>query len=101
MKRNIRMFFCMLVTALGLSFAPVGFADDVPDPMVEVTTVNINDADAETLAEVLDGIGMSRAEAIVAYRTAHGPFYSAEELTAVRGIGESTVAKNEKKIRVE
>ncbi len=100
MKRHIRMIFCMLVTALGLSFATVSLADDVPDPMVEVT-VNINDADAETLAEVLDGIGMSRAEAIVAYRTAHGPFYSAEELTAVRGIGDSTVAKNEKKIRVE
>ncbi|MDG2070772.1 MAG: helix-hairpin-helix domain-containing protein [Pseudomonadales bacterium] len=64
-------------------------------------TVNINEADAEKLAEVLDGIGLSRAEAIVQYRTEHGRFSSAEELSAVRGIGTATVAKNESKINVK
>ncbi len=58
-------------------------------------TVKINEVDAENLAEVLDGIGLSRAEAIVQYRTENGRFYSAEELSAVRGIGMATVAKNE------
>jgi len=64
-------------------------------------TVNINEADAEKLAEVLDGIGLSRAKAIVQYRTENGRFYSAEELSAVRGIGMATVAKNESKIIVK
>jgi competence protein ComEA len=63
--------------------------------------VNINDADAETLHRVLTGVGKSKAQAIVAYREAHGKFYSAEELTAVRGIGASTVRKNESRIVVD
>ena len=63
--------------------------------------VNINQADAETLADVLVGVGMSKAQAIVAYREENGKFYSAEELTAVRGIGESTIAKNNTKIVVK
>lgn len=37
----------------------------------------------------LDGIGEVLAGRIIAYRTAHGPFRSVEELTEVEGIGES------------
>jgi len=63
--------------------------------------VNINVADADTIQRILTGIGRSKAEAIVAYREENGKFYSAEELTAVRGIGTSTVKKNEDRILVE
>ena len=66
-----------------------------------VDVVNINEADAKTLAAVLDGVGLKRAEAIVLYRQENGRFYSAEELTAIRGIGESTVEKNQVRIVVE
>ncbi len=62
--------------------------------------VNINSADAPTLAERLVGIGLSRAEAIVAYRDAHGKFQDPYELVAVKGVGEATVAKNESRIRL-
>ena len=48
--------------------------------------VNINRADAATLAGSLKGIGMRKAEAIVAYRTEHGPFKSVDELANVKGI---------------
>lgn|SRR5690349_3602013 len=56
--------------------------------------VDINHADARTLAESLDGIGLVKAEAIVAYRSEHGPFRRPEDLTRVRGIGSKTVEAN-------
>jgi len=63
--------------------------------------VNINSADAETIAEVLDGVGIKRAEAIIAYREANGAFQDASELVKVRGIGDSTVSRNLDRIEVE
>ena len=56
--------------------------------------VNINTADAKTIAEALQGIGLKKAEAIVQYRTEHGPFKTIEELANVPGIGEKTIEKN-------
>ncbi|WP_304458957.1 ComEA family DNA-binding protein [Alicyclobacillus sendaiensis] len=54
--------------------------------------ININTADLETL-ETLPGVGPKRAEAILAYREAHGPFPDLESLRHVKGIGEKTLAK--------
>lgn len=64
-------------------------------------TVNINTADAETLASVLEGVGAQRAEAIVEYREQHGAFHSADDLLQVRGIGSATVENNRDRITVE
>ncbi|OUS12976.1 hypothetical protein A9Q89_04525 [Gammaproteobacteria bacterium 53_120_T64] len=60
-----------------------------------ITTVNINTAGATELAAVLSNIGPSKAEAIVKYREEHGPFNRKEQLSNIKGIGESTVKKNE------
>ena len=49
--------------------------------------VDLNTADAETIARELNGVGEARAQAIVAWREAHGAFRSAEELLEVDGIG--------------
>lgn len=62
--------------------------------------VNVNTADAETIAAELDGIGIARARAIVAYRQANGPFRTAEDLLAVKGVGERILAANRDNIRV-
>ena len=56
--------------------------------------VNLNTADAATIAAKLNGIGMAKAEAIVAYREAHGPFKSVDQLAEVKGVGLKTVEKN-------
>jgi competence protein ComEA len=56
--------------------------------------VNINSASASELADRLEGIGPSKAEAIVRYREQYGPFESPEELSEVSGIGDSTVERN-------
>lgn len=64
-----------------------------PALAAEPMTVNINTADAATLAS-LNGIGESKAEAIIVYREANGPFESVEQLSEVKGIGSRTVEKN-------
>ena len=63
-------------------------------------TVDINNADAETLAKVIDGIGVAKAQAIVDYRKTNGPFRSVEGLAAVKGIGERTVERNRDRLTV-
>ena len=63
--------------------------------------VNINTADAETLSAELNGVGMSRALAIVEYREKHGPFTSADDLAKVTGIGQRTIELNRRFILVE
>jgi competence protein ComEA len=60
--------------------------------------VNVNTADAKTIADALSGIGMKKAEAIVKYRTEKGLFKTPEDLTQVKGIGKKTVEKNKKDI---
>ena len=64
-------------------------------------TVNINQADAATLDRVLIGIGAKKAEAIVAYRQAHGAFARIEDLDQVKGIGAATIDKNRSRMRVK
>jgi competence protein ComEA len=63
--------------------------------------VNVNTADAETISAELKGVGLSRAQAIVEYREANGPFRSADELAAVKGIGERTVELNRANILLD
>jgi len=63
--------------------------------------VNINTASASEIAEALNGIGLSKAQAIVDYREAFGLFTRADEIVFVRGIGESTYEKNKSDILVE
>ena len=63
-------------------------------PVIAGAPVDINRADAQTLAVSLDGIGLAKAKAIVDYRQAHGPFRNADQLTEVKGIGARTVERN-------
>jgi competence protein ComEA len=63
--------------------------------------VNINTADAATLARELKGIGEARGKAIVQYRTEHGPFRSIDELALVKGIGPKVIERNRALLRVD
>ena len=56
--------------------------------------VDINTADASTMAEAITGVGENKAIAIVEYRISHGPFESVDDLVRVKGIGAKTVEKN-------
>ena len=63
--------------------------------------VNINTADATTLAKELDGIGPAKAQAIVDYRQKNGSFKTADDLLKVEGIGAKVLEQNRDNIRVE
>ncbi|MBU1640146.1 MAG: helix-hairpin-helix domain-containing protein [Proteobacteria bacterium] len=53
--------------------------------------IPINTADAKQFG-VIPGIGPELSQRIIAYRTAHGPFRSLEELGQVNGIGPQKLA---------
>lgn len=81
------MFHKLAALAFALTLA-------MPGLLLAATPVNINQADAATIAKSLDGIGQSRAQAIVDWRTAHGPFKKADDLHHVKGIGKTTIERN-------
>jgi len=78
MKRLSYLAVCTLILPLAALAGPV----------------NVNTADAETISAELQGVGLSKANAIVNYRKTHGPFKSVDDLTLVKGIGERTVEIN-------
>ena len=61
-------------------------------------TVNINKANAATLAAYLKGIGPNKAEAIVKFRKSNGSFKSAADIQNVPGVGEKTYKDIKSKI---
>ncbi|HKQ12773.1 MAG TPA: helix-hairpin-helix domain-containing protein [Steroidobacteraceae bacterium] len=81
-----------LIQALIVALVPV---------LVWAGPVDINTADAATIAKELQGIGMSRAQAIVAYREKNGAFRSADELRKIKGIGQKVLERNRANIKVE
>ncbi len=89
-----------ILTLCLVVFAPLSLADDTKADKYEgiEITVNINTASAEEIATMLKGIGEKKAQSIVDYRTEHGPFKTAADLTNVKGIGEATIKKNEDRI---
>ena len=93
MQRITLVFRSLLLALLlaGSAFA----ATDAP-----ALRVDINTADAAALAAALNGVGLAKAEAIVAHRKEHGPFKSAEQLAEVKGIGLKLVEKNRDRIQV-
>ena len=54
--------------------------------------IAVNTADAEELT-ALPGIGETLAQMIIDERVKHGPYYYAEDLVSVRGIGSGTLNK--------
>ncbi len=68
-------------------------------PCAHAGPVDVNTADAGTLARELDGIGLSKAQAIVEHRKQHGPFKGPEDLARVKGVGDKTVERNRDNLR--
>jgi competence protein ComEA len=105
----MKMIRSLMMSALVASamFAVSSFAEPVKqqDPaqklaatqaavMPNAALVNINSADAATLADRLNGVGIKKAEAIVSFREQNGPFKSIDDLVNVAGIGAATLEKN-------
>jgi competence protein ComEA len=89
-----------IAIALLLAIGGPLVAADKAAPLAPMS-VNINTADAQTLAVALDGVGTARAKAIVEYREAHGPFRSVDDLAQVKGIGDRVVDANRAHLTVK
>lgn len=69
-------------------------------PALQASTgakISLNQANLEQLQE-LSGIGLKKAEAIIAYRQKNGKFKNIEELQQVKGIGPALFAKNKDRL---
>ena len=97
---TVKLFSTSMVAAwllLSLLITPVqAMAQTSANEMgiAAIEQIDINSADAETLARSLSGVGLSKAQAIVRYREQYGPFASLEELTEVKGIGPAILERN-------
>lgn len=67
---------------------------------VQADPVDINTASAMVISKTLKGIGIKKAQAIVAYREKHGKFKTVAELAKVKGIGKKTIAMNMKNLKI-
>ena len=89
------------LVCLALACTPFTFAADNPSDLVSpLEKVDINAADAATIAQVMDGVGLVKAQEIVAYRDMNGKFQSIDQLIEVKGIGTATVEKNRHRLLV-
>lgn len=91
----------LLVLLFSLILAPAAWAAEGEPDMDAEPRVNINQAGPQELAEALDGVGDSKAKAIIDYREQNGGFESPQELTSVDGIGSVTLENNADRIQVE
>lgn len=80
----------LLITLSSITLSSHLWAEETKAPQ----SININTANAETIAKTLKGIGIKKAEAIVEYRQTFGEFAALEELVEVKGIGGAIVEKN-------
>lgn len=110
--RNVLFFYLFLPLFAGLSFSVHAAPDpsQAKQPAITVLEpvssssqmkINLNNADVLTLQKELNGVGKAKAEAIVAYREAHGVFDSVDELLEVKGIGKELLDRNRNKLKVE
>src|SRR5438552_894400 len=81
----MKKFLMLLATLLFSGFA--------------LAAVNINTATLQEL-DALPGIGPVKAQAIIDYRTANGPFKSVEDIMKVKGIKDGEFAKIKGEIAV-
>ena len=102
---RIQTFLTLLFLMLGFLATPTLIGQTANQQTEEQhqtsdLTINVNTANAESLAEALDGVGLSRARSIIEWREANGPFQDPYDLVQVRGISERIVKMNEQRIRV-
>jgi competence protein ComEA len=98
-----RLFAALAACALSVVLVqsvPFSFAQAVSTTRSAPALINLNTADAATLAREMKGIGESKARAIVEHRQKNGAFRSVDELALVKGIGAKTLENNRSRLTV-
>lgn len=91
-SRVFRVCVSRSLLIISLAFAPFS--------LFAATPLDINTATAAEFAAVMSGVGIKKAEAIIAYREANGRFESIEQLSQVKGIGDALLSRNKDLLQV-
>lgn len=96
------LFTLVICTAVCVALSPLTQKAPVAARRESLSSdkIDMNTATVDQL-ESLPHIGTKTAQAIIAYRTQHGPFKQADDLIKVRGIGEKTFEELKKHITLE
>lgn len=89
MKIRIKTLMSLIVLLTLGAWLPIALALD------------INSATAEQIASGLKGVGLKKAQAIVAFRDKQGSFKSLDDLLKVKGIGKKLLEINADNISLE
>ncbi|MDO6476570.1 ComEA family DNA-binding protein [Alteromonas sp. 1_MG-2023] len=100
-----RLALAALFATLFLTQSGAALANTIETDVTEAAGITLPDAlDLNTVTAeeltALPGIGLSKAEAIIAYRNEKGYFHEVDQLTEVRGIGEKLLAKVRDRVKV-
>ncbi|AIZ33592.1 ComEA family DNA-binding protein [Pseudomonas sp. K1(2024)] len=95
------LFLSLSVSVSAAPSASTPVSPSTSEVSTSAVTLNLNTADSATLQKELSGIGKAKAEAIVAYREAHGAFQTVDELLEVKGIGSTLIERNRGKMTVQ
>lgn len=99
MKLVISVLFVLLsFLSVSTTYAAPSSTKNSVQASKSIEQVNVNKADANRLSEVLKGVGLKKAEAIIEYRKKYGAFKKVEDLLAVKGIGPKTLEANKSRI---
>jgi len=115
-KTTLSAFYLSLALGSVLCHSPVYAApepsraaasqDVLPAPKTEGAAVpgqeqvSINQATAEQLSAVMNGVGLKKAQAIVSYREQYGPFSAIQQLSEVPGIGNALIERNAARLKL-
>lgn len=91
-KRILRVCVSRSLLIASLAFMPFS--------LFAATPLDINTATAAQFAAVMSGVGVKKAEAIIAYREANGGFDSVDQLSQVKGIGDALLSRNRDLLQV-
>ncbi|WP_394173150.1 ComEA family DNA-binding protein [Thalassotalea litorea] len=95
-------FLLMLMLSVSLVSGVCHSADaesSKAEKSVTMESVSLNKADLEELQSIR-GLGAKKAQAIIEYREANGPFTDVKQLLNVKGIGEKFLSKNANLLRL-
>ncbi|MGE6650297.1 competence protein ComEA [Shewanella colwelliana] len=101
----MKMSFLGVLVAAALMVAPALAAEKVtPQSEVSKTLTQMEAVNINTASAEqltqLKGVGESKAQAIIEYRKAHGGFKNLDELTQVKGIGPKLLEQNRASLKL-